>query len=40
MSDSEIDETLKEKCNRLRSVADYKLEPNSYILIFSYFIRS
>lgn len=28
------DETLKEKCNRLRSVADYKLEPNSYIIIF------
>lgn len=30
----EIKETLKQKCERLRSASDYRLEPNSYILIF------
>lgn len=29
-----IEETLKQKCERLRSVSDYRLEPNSYIIIF------
>lgn len=29
----EIEETLKEKCNRLRSASDYRLEPNSYICL-------
>lgn len=33
MYDSEIDETLKEKCERLRSASDHKLEPNSFICI-------
>ena len=30
----QIQETLKEKCERLRSVSNYRLEPNSYVLIF------
>ena len=29
----EIEETLKQKCERLRSASDYRLEPNSYICI-------